>query len=425
MLEMAYIREHPEEVRAALRRRGAQVNLDELIALEARRRDVLTVLNEKRAERNRVSQEIGARKRAGQDASALLEEMGRTAAAIKARESELRGLEARLEALALLLPNLPAADVPEGTGAAQNVLVREGGTQRAFDFTPKPHWELGRALDILDFERASRMTGASFPLYKGAGAQLERALINYMLDLHVREHGYREVFPPFLVNRAALTGTGQLPKAEEDMYRCEVDDFFLIPTAEVPVTNLHRDEILGGDDLPLCYVAYSACFRREAGSYGRGTRGLMRVHQFNKVELVRFERPEDSPAAHDLMLQHAETVVRSLGLRYRIMLLCAGDMGFSAAKCYDIEAWAPGIGAWMEVSSVSNCTDFQARRCNIRWRGADGKIRFVHTLNGSGVALPRTMLAILETYQRADGSIEVPAVLRPYMGGLEVIGPGR
>jgi len=318
----------------------------------------------------------------------------------------------------LRIPNVPAADVPAGEDSKSNEVVKTWGTRKTFAFKPLPHWDLGKALDILDFERASKITGGGFALFKREAARMERALFNFMLDLHTHEHGYVEVFPPFLVNRASMTGTGQLPKLEEDMYRTAADDLFLIPTAEVPVTNLHRDEILPHKQLPIYYTAYTACFRREAGSYGKDTKGLMRVHQFDKVEMVKFTRPETSYQELETLLQAAEKVLQLLGLEYRVLKLCAGDLSFSASKCYDIEIWAPGIERWLEISSCSNFEDFQARRCNIRFRDEDGKVRFVHTLNGSGVALARLILTIIETYQRQDGSIEVPEVLRPYMGGM-------
>jgi len=421
MLDINLIRVETEKVKDGLRRRRTEIDIDGLLAKDERRRELITALNSRRAERNRVSKEIGGRKRAGEDVSAIVARMGELAKTIRQGEAELRDIEAAIEEQMLWIPNLPADNAPDGGGPEDNVVIHTGGPERAYEFTPRPHWDLGRELDILDFERAARIAGSGFTLYKGAGARLERALFNYMVDLHTTAHGYRELFTPFLVNRASLQGTGQLPKAEEDMYRCEVDDLFLIPTAEVPVTNVHRDEILTVDDLPVRYAAYSACFRREAGAYGKNTRGLMRVHQFNKVELVRFERPNRSCGALEELLGHAEAVIRNLGLKYRILELCAGDLSFAAARCYDIEVWAPGIEMWMEVSSCSNFEDFQARRCNIRFRDEEGTLHFIHTLNGSGVATARTLLAIVETYQRADGTLEVPAVLRPYMGGMEVI----
>lgn len=323
--------------------------------------------------------------------------------------------------LLLRIPNIPSADTPIGKDEKDNVVVKTWGNRKVFDFTPLPHWELGRILDILDLERSSKISGSGFILLKGLGAKLERALFSFMLDLHTREHGYTELFPPFLVNRTAMTGTGQLPKLEEDMYRTAVDDLFLVPTAEVPVTNIHRDEIFSYKDLPVYYTAYTPCFRREAGSYGKDTRGIIRVHQFNKVELVKLVRPETSYHELELLVGNAEKVLQLLGLEYRIVKLCTGDMSFAAAKCYDIEVWSPGLDKFLEVSSCSNFEDFQSRRINVRFRDEDGKIGFVHTLNGSGLALPRTVIALLETYQQKDGSIVIPDVLYPYMSGIKVI----
>jgi seryl-tRNA synthetase len=319
------------------------------------------------------------------------------------------------------VPNIPAPDVPVGRTGADNVEVRRWGKPPGFEFQPRAHWDIGSDLGILDFERAAKVAGSNFALFKGAGARLVRALYSFMLDLHTREHGYTEVFPPFLVNRGAMTGTGQLPKLEEDMYHLDADDLFLIPTAEVPVTNLYRDEILNHEDLPIRHTAYTACFRREAGSYGRETRGLLRVHQFDKVEMVKFVHPEKSYEELESLLACAEAVMQHLGLHYRVMKLCTGELSFSGTKCYDIEAYAPGVDRWLEVSSCSNFEDFQARRANIRFRDADGKVKFVHTLNGSGVALARLIACILETYQQEDGSVRLPACLAPYMGGLDTI----
>jgi len=418
MLDMPFIRENPEQVKEGARRKGVEAPVDDLLALSRQRAELITAADEKRALRNRVSKAIAEKKRGGDDASQMIAEMREVSREIAEYERRIREVEARIAPLALGIPNLPADDVPDGRTDAENVTIREWGEIREFPFPPKPHWDLGRELDILDFERAAKVAGSHWPLFKRAGAALVRALVNFMLERHLRR-GYVEVYPPFLVNRQAMTGTGQLPKFEEDMYRCEVDDLFLIPTAEVPVTNLHRDEILPADDLPLRYTAYSACFRREAGSYGRDTRALMRVHQFDKVELVKFVTPETSYAELESLLDDAEQILRELGLAYRVRVLCAGELSFASAKTYDLEVWAPGIGRWMEVSSCSNFLDFQARRANIRYRAEDGRLRFVHTLNGSGVALPRTILALLEAYQQADGTIRLPEALRPYMGGLE------
>ncbi|MFW5799022.1 MAG: serine--tRNA ligase, partial [Planctomycetota bacterium] len=338
-------------------------------------------------------------------------------------DEQLREVDRQLEQLMLQLPNVPHESAPEGTGEQDNVLVHAVGDKPGFDFEPRPHWELATELDIIDFDRGSRLSGSGFILYKGAGARLERALVNFMLDLHTGKHGYREVFAPFVVNAQAMTGTGQLPKFEEDMYRLDRGEGYLIPTAEVPVTNIYREEILDKGTVPIKHVAYSACFRREAGSAGKDTRGILRVHQFNKVELVRFTSEDDSYEHHQQLLADAEEVIKQLGLHYRVIELCRGDMSFAAAKCYDIEVYAPGVDRYLECSSCSNFESFQARRMNLRYRDEQNKTRVCHTLNGSGVALPRTMVALLETYQQADGSVTVPEVLRGYMGGLERIVP--
>jgi len=396
--------------------KGEGTDLDEVLALDEQRRRLITESQELQRRRGEVSKEISLLKRENKDATELVEETRKIKDRLKQLTSELREVEERLNSLLLQIPNIPAEDVPVGEDSESNELVRTWGERRQFDFEPLPHWEIASRLDIIDFKRASKVAGPFFVLFKGDGARLERALFNFMLDLHTKEHGYKEIFPPFLSNRPCMVGTGQLPKLEDDMYRCERDDLFLIPTAEVPLTNIHRDEILSHKDLPLYYTAYTACFRREAGAYGKDTRGLIRVHQFDKVELVKIVRPETSYDELETLLQNAEKVLQLLGLEYRVMKLCTGDLSFAASKCYDIETWAPGIQRWMEVSSCSNFVDFQARRANIRFRDENGKVRFVHTLNGSGVALARTILTILETYQRADGTVEVPEVLRPYMG---------
>jgi len=423
VLDLDFIRKHPDLVREAARRKGEEVDVDGFLDLDARRRKVIAEVEVLRSERNANSEEVAALKRSGGDASALVEKTREISDRIKTLDAELSELEEKFQQGSLRFPNLPADGVPVGKNAADNVEVRHRGERKTFAFTPKPHWHLAKELDIIDFERATKITGPFFVLYKGAGARLERALINFMLELHTSEHGYTEISPPFLTNRQAMTGTGQLPKLEEDMYRCELDDLFLIPTAEVPVTNLYRDEVLDAAQLPLSYVAYTPCFRREAGSYGRDTRGLMRVHQFDKVELLKFVRPGTSYEELEALLADAEEVVRRLGLEYRVMQLCTGELSFAAATCYDIEVWAPGIERWLEVSSCSNYEDFQARRSGIRFREKGGKPEFAHTLNGSGVALARLVLAILENYQTAEGAVEVPEALRPYMGGVELIGP--
>lgn len=424
MLDLKFIRENPEIVREALRKRNEEAPLDEILELDERWRAVTTELQSLRHKQKELSREIGRLKREGKDPSDVIQEMRTISQKARALEDEERELKRKLDQLLLLIPNIPHESVPVGVDENDNVVVREWGEKPQFDFEPKPHWELGVMHDIIDFERAAKLAGSNFVMFKGLGARLERALINFMLDLHIEKHGYTEIFsPPLLVNRKTMTGTGQLPKLEEDMYRCEVDDFFLIPTAEVPVTNIFADEIIDGSQLPIYYVCYTPCFRREAGSYGRDVRGLIRVHQFDKVELVKFTLPETSYEEHEKLLRDAEEVIQLLGLPYRVVELCTGELSFAASKCYDIEVWAAGIERYLEVSSCSNFEDFQARRANIRFRRAKGsKPEYVHTLNASGVALPRTVIAILENYQQPDGSIIIPEVLRPYMGGIERIG---
>jgi len=421
MLDLAFIREHPDLVRKAIRDKGERADVDAVLALDEQRRRTLAEFEGLRAEQKRVSREIAERKKRGESADELLARMRQVADRVRSLEAAVREVEESLYREMIRVPNIPSPDSPVGRTAEENQVVRSWGEPRAHDFEPRPHWEIGARLGILDFGRAAKLAGSHFALFKGPGALLERALVNFMLEIHTREHGYVEVWPPLLVNRASMFSTGQLPKLEEDMYRCEVDDLFLIPTAEVPVTNVHRDEVLDRRDLPIRYVSYTPCFRREAGSYGRDTRALMRVHQFDKVELVKFVRPETSYDELESLVRDAEVVLQRLGLAYRVAKLCTGEMSFAAAKCYDIEVWAPGIRRWMEVSSCSNFEAFQARRGNIRFRDQDGKLRYVHTLNGSGVALARTVLCLLETYQRPDGSVEVPGALRPYMNGLDRI----
>ena len=423
MLDPKFIRTHPDLIRQGIRNRQMDdAVLDEFLEADELWRRRLTEVDELKALRNTVSDEISRMKRAGQDASVEIARMREVSDRIKAMDAEVRDLEQRAQNVALLIPNLLHESVPIGRDDRDNVVAREWGEPRKFDFAPLPHWELATKLGLIDFERGSRMSGSGFILYTGLGARLERALINWMLDLHITKHGYREVFPPLLVCRSAMVGTGQLPKFEFDMYRLPDDDLFLIPTSEVTVTNIHREDILDAKDLPIYLTAYSACFRREAGAAGKDTRGLLRVHQFDKVEMVKYTHPETSFDELEKLTKNAEEVLQGLGLPYRVRLLCTGDMGFSSAKTYDLEAWAPGVEQWLEVSSCSNCTDFQARRMNARFRREQGaKPEYVHTLNGSGVALPRTVIAILENYQQADGSVAIPEVLRPYMGGLEVI----
>jgi seryl-tRNA synthetase len=425
MLDIRYLRDNLDEAEARLHTRGEAVGLAPFRALDARRRELLGESEALKAERNNVSALIGRTK----DKSQLQGEMARmkeVSARVKELDDELRQVEDELRNLLLTLPNIPDVACPTGSSDADNPEVRRWGTPRAFDFAAKAHWDLGESLKILDFERAAKLAGARFSVGLGAGARLERALINFMLDLHTAEGRYLEVLPPFMVNRDTMTGTGQLPKFEADLFHLDEPDYFLIPTAEVPVTNLYRDEILDGAQLPLCYTAYTPCFRKEAGAHGRDTRGLIRQHQFNKVELVKFTRPEESDAELEKLLNDAESVLQKLELPYRVVDLCTGDLGFSAARTFDIEVWLPGQQLYREISSCSNFRDFQARRANIRFRREAGaKPEFVNTLNGSGLAVGRTLVAVLENYQQADGSVLIPEVLRPYMGGLERIVPAK
>jgi seryl-tRNA synthetase len=425
MLDPVYVRDHLAEVETRLRQRGLDPakDLAELSRLESERRRLIPAVENLKRDQNAAGEEVARAKKEGRDPSGIFAENKARAGRIRDLETELAEVERQRDALLLTLPNLPHESVPAGKSSSDNAEIKKWGTPPAFDFAPKPHWELGSALGILDFERATRMSGARFSVLFGAGARLARALINFMLDLHTREHGYREVEPPFLVNAAALTGTGNLPKFEQDLFKIAGDwDLYLIPTAEVPLTNLHREEILDGRDLPLKYTAYTPCFRSEAGSYGADVRGLIRQHQFDKVELVKFTTPEQSHAELEGLTRDAETVLERLGLAYRRVLLCTGDMGFASAKTYDIEVWLPSQQTYREISSCSNTEAFQARRANIKFRGGGtGKAEFVHTLNGSGLAVGRTLIAILENYQQKDGSIVVPGALRPYMDGRELI----
>lgn len=419
MLNLKFIREQPDVVREALRQRGQTAPIDEILSLDERRRKLLVESESLRARRKQASAQIAKMK---EKPESLISEMREVGNRIKALESELAEVEEQLNYQLLLVPNLPSPTIPIGPDASANVVVREWGTPREFGFVPLPHWELGERLGIIDFERGVKIAGARSYVLRGNGARLERALIEFMLDLHTRQHGYVEVDVPYLVKREVMVGTGQLPKFEADMYRDDTESLYLIPTAEVPVTNLHREEILEPGELPLYYVAYTACFRREAGAAGRETRGLIRVHQFDKVELVKLVEPETSYDELEKLLADAEDVLKALELPYRVMLLCTGDLGFSAAKTYDPEAWFPGLGRYVEISSCSNFEAFQARRANIRYRPAPGEpVQYVHTLNGSGLAVGRTMAAVMENYQQANGTILVPEALRPYMGGLEVI----
>lgn len=423
MLDLKYLRANFEEVKKRLECRGEDLlDLGKFEELDGRRRELIGKTEQLKSRRNEVSQQVAMLKREKKDADALIAEMREVGEEIKVLDDELRDVEETLEKLMLSIPNIPHESVPIGDSEDDNVVVRTWGNIKEYSFEPKPHWDLATDLNILDFERAAKVTGSRFVFYKGVGARLERALISFMLDLHVDEHGYTEVLPPYMVNRASMTGTGQLPKFEEDAFRIEAEDYFLIPTAEVPVTNMHREEILSAEELPIKYAAYSACFRSEAGSAGRDTRGLIRQHQFNKVELVKFVKPEDSYEELEKLTANAEKVLQLLELPYQVLSMCSADLGFTAAKKYDIEVWLPSYNTYREISSCSNFEDFQARRANIRFRReAKGKPEFVHTLNGSGLAIGRTVAAILENYQREDGSIEIPKVLRPYMGGKEFI----
>ncbi len=422
MLDIRKLREKPEDVIAGLQRKGVQADLEPLLEIDRRWRDNLTEVESLKNERNRASKDIGRIVGAGGDISAHKQSMRDLGERISALDREIRLLESQREELLITLPNLPTAEVPDGCDAEDNVLVRSWGSPREFPFNPKPHWELMNMLGLVDFQRGVKLAGTGFPLYTGLGAKLQRALISFMLDLHVSKHGYTEIWPPALANESCMTGTGQLPKMKADMYLLPEEELYLVPTAEVPVTKIFREEIIE-QPLPLLYTAYSPCFRREAGAAGRDTRGLIRLHQFEKVELVRFVEPGTSFQALEELVKDAEDVLQILDLPYRVMELCAGDLSFAAAKCYDIELWAPGYNGWLEVSSCSTFLDFQARRANIRYRSAEGKPEFVHTLNGSGVALPRLIIALIENGQQSDGSVLLPSALQPYMGGLKELRP--
>ena len=415
MLDIKFIRANPDLVRDAIRNKNEKADLDALLEVDELRRKLQYDFDQLKARQNQVSQTIAQNKKAGEDVSELLQEMGAVAEEIKTINSSLNEANTKLENQLLRVPNVPHPSVPVGFEESANIVIREWGSKPSFDFEPRDHLALAEQNQLLDLARGAKLSGSGFPVYTGRGAALERALINFMLDHHIREHGYSEVAVPVLVNRKTMTGTGQLPKLEEDMYRVDQDDLFLIPTAEVPVTNLHADEVLRQDQLPLKYVCYTPCFRREAGSYGKDTRGLQRLHQFNKVEMVRLVEPASSYEALEAMLQDAEHILQALGLHYRVVQLCTGDLSFASAKTYDLEVWAPGVGKYLEVSSVSNFEDFQARRANIRYRDKDGKPRFLHTLNGSGLATPRLFIALLESYQNAAGGLDLPAPLTGYL----------
>lgn len=426
MLELAYLREHIEQVKKAFRDRGlADTELDEFLLRDEKRRHAIRDVEALKAERNQANAQIGRFKQEGKDTAPLLNRMKEVSARIKELDKEVAALDEEMRALLLRIPNIPHLSVPVGHSPAENQEVRRWGTPPKFSFEPKPHWELGASLGILDLERAAKIAGARFALYAGAGARLERALANFMMDLHTREHGYLEVLPPFIVNASALEGTGNLPKFAADLFKLEGTDYYLIPTAEVPVTNIFREETLDPAKLPLKLVAYTPCFRSEAGSYGKETRGIVRQHQFQKVELVKWARPEQSYDELESLTRDAETILQRLGLAYRVVVLCTGDMGFAAAKTYDIEVWLPSQNAYKEISSCSNFEAFQARRAGIRYR-LPGKTKtdYVHTLNGSGLAIGRTWMALIENYQQGDGTVVMPPALRPYLDGLERLEPG-
>jgi len=422
MLEAKFIREHVDEVRERIGLRGGIVDFGRFVAIDGERRKAVQEWESLRALQKKVSEEVSQKKRKGEDASELITEMKKVSQDLKALDGVVEEKERALQEFLLMIPNIPHSSVPVGKDSEENVEVRRWGEIPSFNFEPKAHWDIGEELGILDFKAGAKIAGARFTLYWDLGAKLERALINFMLDLHTREHGYREVLPPFMANRVTMTGTGQLPKFEEELFKVEGTDYFLIPTAEVPVTNIHQDEVLEAEALPLYYTAYTPCFRKEAGSYGKDTRGLIRQHQFNKVELVKFTKPETSYDELEKLLNNAEEVLKRLKLPYRVVNLCAGDLGFSASKTYDIEVWLPGQNTFKEISSCSNFWDFQARRAKIRYRlSGKSKTDYVHTLNGSGLAVGRTLVAILENYQQADGSVIIPEVLRHYLYGVDRI----
>jgi seryl-tRNA synthetase len=424
MLDVKYIAEHPDQVKKnAANKNERRAQIDQVLALNDQKKKLQLSVEEARTKINVISKDIATLKKADPKADVSVKQAESRAIgdAIKQSEELMKTLEKDLLGLLQWIPNMTHESVPVGEDAKANRTEKTWGEKKTFAFKPRPHWEIGKDLGILDEERAAKLSGSNFLLLMGAGAALERALINFMLDLHIQKHGYKEVWPPFLVNRDSMVGTGQVPKMEDDMYKCDKDELYLIPTAEVPVTNLHRDEILTQQQLPILYTSYTACFRREAGAYSKDTRGMQRIHQFDKVEMVKFTHPDRSWEELETLTLNAEEVLEKLGLHYRRLLLSTGDMSFSSAKTYDLEAWAPGLDKWLEVSSCSNFTDFQARRLNTRFRDADGKMKHVHTLNGSGLALPRTVIAILENYQQADGSVVIPEALRSYLGGLSVL----
>ena len=421
MLDMKVIRGETERVKAAMARRKEDVDIDGVIALDDRRRAILFEVESLKAKQNETSKKIPVMKKAGEDTAPVFAEMKALSDRVKELDEQVRDVEGQIYEAMLRIPNIPNDDVPDGDTDEDNVEIRRFGEPTRFDFEPKAHWDIGADLGILDPDTAAKITGARFHVYRDMGAKLERAIVNYFLDTHTEKHGYTEIFPPFMVHRSSMIGTGQLPKFEEDAYKVAGTEYFLVPTAEVPVTNMYREQILDGAQLPIKHVAYTACFRQEAGSAGRDGRGLIRQHQFNKVELVKFTRPEDSYNELEKLTHDAEMVLQGLGLPYRVVRICVGDLGFTAAKKYDIEVWMPSYGRYVEISSCSNFEDFQARRANIKFKDAGGKAQFVHTLNGSGVAVGRTVAAILENYQNADGTVTIPEVLRPYLGGRDII----
>jgi len=421
MIDPKILREKREVIFEGLKKRGTEINMEKLFSADEKRRTLIQESEKMKSERNELSNEIAGLKKSGTDSGDKISHLRGLGKAIEGLEQELRVVEKEWEDILLVIPNVPHESVPVGSNDADNKEVKIWGEKPSFDFAPLPHWDIGEKLDILDFKRAAKITGSRFTLYKAGGALLERAVINFMLDLHTQEHGYTEVLPPFMVNREAMTGTGQLPKFEEELFKLQGVDYFLIPTAEVPVTNIYSNEILREDDLPIKFVAYTPCFRAEAGAHGKDTRGLTRQHQFNKVELVKFARPEQSYAELEGLLLDAEDVLKKLKIHYRVSLLCTGDLGFSSAKTYDIEVWLPGQNIYREISSCSNFESFQARRAKIRYRKSGNKVDFVHTLNGSGLAAGRTVMAIMENYQNSDGSITIPEALRPYMHGMTKI----
>lgn len=421
MIDPKILREKKEIVFEGLKKRGTEINLDRLFSADEKRRRLIQESEKMKSERNELSNEIARLRKSGADAGDKISHLRDVGKNIEVLEQELRVVEKEWEDVLLIIPNIPHESVPVGASDTDNKEVKIWGEKPSFDFAPLPHWDIGEKLDILDFKRAAKITGSRFTLYKAGGALLERALINFMLDLHTREHGYTEVLPPFMVNRDAMTGTGQLPKFEEELFKLQGIDYFLIPTAEVPVTNIYNNEILKEDNLPIKFVAYTPCFRAEAGAHGKDTRGLTRQHQFNKVELVKFTKPEESYDELEGLLLDAEDILKKLNIHYRVSLLCTGDLGFSSAKTYDIEVWLPGQNIYREISSCSNFENFQARRAKIRYRKSGNKVDFVHTLNGSGLAVGRTVMAVMENYQNADGSMTIPEALRPYMHGITKI----